>query len=1014
MAQHIDVMVSSTKENLKAHRGVIREVIERLGMYPLIMENMPASDADAIDKSLEYVDNAEVFVGVLAYRYGYVPNDPIRNPDRLSITELEYRRAVERKIPRLFFFMDKTHPITAEEMQENSGSDDEDLRRQKRLRDLKKEIGDVNADGTGRVVEFFTSPEQLARQVAIALTPYRDKSQPEKDLNPPSDIPAPPAPYIAHPYTLRSAEEIVGRQVELNRLTDWIAKPGSPDYGARIFNLVAIGGMGKSAVTWKWFQQVLPNERPDLKGRLWWSFYESDARFENFVIRALAYAGGMAREQVEKLPPPEREERLINLLRHAPYLLVLDGLERILIAYARLDAARMVDGDLDAQTGNRGEAGDHKLRKTADPRAGQFLRKLAAEGSQTRVLVTTRLYPADLELRWDKPLAGCARLDLKGLTDDDAVNLWRGQDVTGTRDMLVGLFNQFDNYPLLITALAGEIAEDPRAVGVFDLWLEDHPRFVPDLEMLTDTDRHAHVLKVALEGLSDREKTVLSTLAAFRMPASYTTLAALLVKPTRSTTSVSPVVVFEQEADLIAALRSLGDRGLIGWDNRRGANRYDLHPIVRAVAWGGLAANGRAEIFDALQKHFEEIVRRTNNAGSSLGELIPAIELFYVYVQRSYFNDAMNLFRKTIDEPTLFNFSASQLRISLLEGLYTDISLKQLSPDNLALFFNALGLAYQFSGRPIDALTILRKHLEVRKLTDRKDAIIVSYANLSMIHTILGQFFEADVMAQKAYNLARNIRSDYHMASVMTYQGYCLGFIGRRSKSRTLLVKSNELTRKLMKRGQVRLQNIAAVEWRRAEIELIEKHYGAARRRIVELVDYLDQLHSPRDRVAILRRLGTLDLAEDKTDEAYTNLSEALIGARAINFVEEELPALTGLAELARRRGDLEGARELLDQVWDGAERGPYPLLHADALNALAQVERDAGNPEAAIQAASEAYRKAWCDGISADGKTCYAYWYGLQGAKAHLDALGAAYPVLPPFDESKYEAMVDEPVDPL
>ena len=96
-----------------------------------------------------------------------------------------------------------------------------------------------------------------------------------------------------------------------------------------------------------------------------------------------------------------------------------------------------------------------------------------------------------------------------------------------------------------------------------------------------------------------------------------------------------------------------------------------------------------------------------------------------------------------------------------------------------------------------------------------------------------------------------------------------------------------------------------------------------------------------------------------------------------------------------------------------GGGAGPYPLWHADALNVLAQIERDVGNREAAVTAATEAYRKAWCDGISADQTVCYAYWYGLQNAKAHLDALGAPYPVMPPFDELKFEPMVDEPIDP-
>jgi hypothetical protein len=73
------------------------------------------------------------------------------------------------------------------------------------------------------------------------------------------------------------------------------------------------------------------------------------------------------------------------------------------------------------------------------------------------------------------------------------------------------------------------------------------------------------------------------------------------------------------------------------------------------------------------------------------------------------------------------------------------------------------------------------------------------------------------------------------------------------------------------------------------------------------------------------------------------------------------------------RQGDLEAAHELLDAVWEAAERGPYPLLHADALNVLAQIERDAGNTAVAIETATQAYRKAWCDGppfaITGDSK---------------------------------------------
>jgi hypothetical protein len=122
-----------------------------------------------------------------------------------------------------------------------------------------------------------------------------------------------------------------------------------------------------------------------LAGRLWWSFYESDATFENFVIRALCYVGGQSEAAVKALPRPEREVQLLSLLNARPFLLVLDGLERILLAYHRMDASYLADDEIDAQAANfvvgatglpasaaQSFVGQHRLRQTSDPRAGQW------------------------------------------------------------------------------------------------------------------------------------------------------------------------------------------------------------------------------------------------------------------------------------------------------------------------------------------------------------------------------------------------------------------------------------------------------------------------------------------------------------------------------------------------------------------------------------------------------------------------------------------------------------------
>ena len=125
-------------------------------------------------------------------------------------------------------------------------------------------------------------------------------------------------------------------------------------------------------------------------------------------------------------------------------------------------------------------------------------------------------------------------------------------------------------------------------------------------------------------------------------------------------------------------------------------------------------------------------------------------------------------------------------------------------------------------------------------------------------------------------------------------------------------------------------------------------------------------------------------------------------------LAEEELPALVALAELRRRRGNPEAARQLLEDVWEPAERGPHPLFHADARNVLARIERDAGNEAAAVEAATRAFRLAWCDGPP------FAYHWGLEAAKAILAELGAPEPDdLPPYDDSQYEPMSEVEIDP-
>src|SRR5205823_12166008 len=90
------VMISSTARDLPEHRKEVLDACLRQGMFPVMMEHLPASDAEAISASLKLVNDADIYLGVFAHRYGHRPTE--NNPQDISITEMEYNRAVEREI----------------------------------------------------------------------------------------------------------------------------------------------------------------------------------------------------------------------------------------------------------------------------------------------------------------------------------------------------------------------------------------------------------------------------------------------------------------------------------------------------------------------------------------------------------------------------------------------------------------------------------------------------------------------------------------------------------------------------------------------------------------------------------------------------------------------------------------------------------------------------------------------------------------------------------------------------
>jgi tetratricopeptide (TPR) repeat protein len=1008
------VVISSTARDLPEHRRQVMDAVSRASCTQHWMETLPATPDDAVTASMKLVDDADIYVGIFAHRYGCVPAG-----SEISITEMEYHRAIARGIPCLLFLIDDKHPITIDMVEQGPAVE--------KLKEFKKRVGDLH------VVGFFKSSEELRTLVLHALQEARKKWEREgedDDAQPRPisfhyvhPIPRPPEPYIAHYYSLLQTGKLIGRRPELDLLTQWITKSSSP-----MMHAVAIGGMGKSALTWHWFNQIAPQEWPRMKGRLWWSFYESDGHFENFVTRSLAYVSGQSEEEVRKLSLYDRCQTLLRHLSNEPYLLVLDGLERVLTAYARHDAAYVQDHELDDQTANaiadsrglpqgfyQSAVLRHPLRLAADPGVGRFLRALA-QVRQSRILTSSRLFPADLQLPNGQPMPGCGYLFLQGLSESDSLELWREYGARGSREVMLPIFNNFGRHPLVLKVFAGKVANDRLHPGDFDAWHKANPDFKPYGELVSV---QTHILEHALRDLSLGEGQALNIIAGFRMPAGIETLHALLIKPPPGDAPADgDAEADEEDADpaserlnapfatlgeLDAALTLLEDRGLLGWD--RAANRYDLHPIVRGVVWDLLRTEHKQAVGETLRSHFAAVPAKEYEDIESLDDLTPAIELYDKLISLGRYDDAYNAFRDRLGAATLYRLSAARLRIALAERLFPDGTDHLPCIDGArgqSYMLNALALGYALSGRPGKAAGFYERLAEIERAAKDDRNLAVSLLNASDAITLAGQLRRAETAASEALILCRKSSDDFSEAVGLEFYGRACGFRGEIANNRRALVRSRANFK-----ARNATQSEGVVEAYLSEGELAAGNLAAAKAHAERAWQLAPDQRVGADFIRAARLQGTAALHLGDFTRAGERLQEALTRVRACDFVEEELPTLIAIAELHRQQNDTAQARQFLDEVWEKCEQGPYPIFHADAFNVLAQIERDADARDKAIAAATQAYQKAWCDGPP------YAYHWGLEKAKKHLAELGAALPEMPAFDASKFPPMPEVEINP-
>jgi hypothetical protein len=108
------VYVSSTVADLKQERQAVIDWLVAAGHQP-VHSYWPSSES-VRDSCLDDIDGCDLYVLILGHRYGALP--PKDNPEGLSITHLEFRRAGQLGIPRIALLRTSIPDISLSDMED--------------------------------------------------------------------------------------------------------------------------------------------------------------------------------------------------------------------------------------------------------------------------------------------------------------------------------------------------------------------------------------------------------------------------------------------------------------------------------------------------------------------------------------------------------------------------------------------------------------------------------------------------------------------------------------------------------------------------------------------------------------------------------------------------------------------------------------------------------------------------------------------------------------------------------